>query len=121
MNKYNKILREPNRLLVDWDDTLFIQIYPEEGIGGQIPGAVEAHKEFARRHNLKIVPYTSRPSHDEPNVRESAKDHGLPHERVEMGKPLGAYYSDTTKNVIITNKELTQEDLGNGWNAYYVK
>ena len=116
--KYAKMLREPNRLLTDLDDTIAKQIYPQEGIGEAIDGAIEAHKEFAKRHGLKIVPHSSRPSHDETNVREYFEDKEAPVERAEMGKPLGAYYSDSTKNVIITNKDLIVEDLGGGWKAY---
>lgn len=74
--------------LIDLDDTLAYQIWPEEGIGDPIPENIEKlYKVIEAGYKAQI--YTSRPWSDYELIRGWVELHNLPISRIICGKPLG--------------------------------
>lgn len=95
MNKYTKVLKDEELkwFSCDLDGTLAKKIWPEEGIGEPIDGAVEAMIELKRR-GFKIMVYTSRHWSDYTNIESWLNDYNIPSKGIICGKPLVVAHVD---------------------------
>lgn len=77
---------------IDFDNTVARKVWPEEGIGEPLEGAVDAIRELQRGND--VVLYTSRPGGHKFAMQRWLEDNGLKME-ILTGKPLfKAYIGD---------------------------
>lgn len=72
---------------VDMDDSIAYKIWPEEGIGEEIPGAIQSLQEL-QNAGWKICIFSARPWADYVAVELWFKDHNFTPDKIILGKPL---------------------------------
>ncbi len=95
MNKYNhkRTNDDLKWILCDLDCVLAKGIWPEEGIGDPIEGAVPAVNLLTSK-GYKIIIHTARPWSDYENIENWLNDNGIIFSRIICGKPLVKFSID---------------------------
>jgi hypothetical protein len=89
-NKYiakNMITGKPQWIGVDFDNTVSRMIWPEDGCGEAIPGAIDSLQRL-QDQGWKICIYTARPWTDHIALEQWFKDQGFQPDNMLFGKPL---------------------------------
>lgn len=87
MNKYTISQKDLIWVGCDLDATIAERIWPKEGIGKPIKGAVDSLWEIKKK-GFKIIIFTARDWSDYVNVKNWLKDNNFPFDMIICGKPL---------------------------------